>query len=371
MALDRVRLRRPGGAPAADLPLSPSLFTQSSLFGIGIAFSPLHIALLLLLLLGPSPLKRGGLFVAAWLLVSLLEVILLLSVGHGLLLTMEQGSDHRTGLDLLAAGALLAIGQTDLKRLIAYTSVSHFGFIALGIFVMTTQGQSGSALYMVNHGFSTAALFLIAGFLISRRGSRLIEDFGGVQKVAPILAGTFLIGAAMTAGDVYVRGARAEHLESLLEALMRAGCRVDIDARGIRARMTTRPRAVGMVTAPFPGFPTDLQAQWTALLCVADGRAEVHERIFENRFMHVEELARMGADVHVQGGGHAVVQGVERLSGAPVMATDLRASASLIIAGLCAAGESEVSRIYHLDRGYERMEVKLRALGAVIERIPE
>ena len=214
------------------------------------------------------------------------------------------------------------------------------------------------------------------GARIRGAGSSVIEvegvpRLGGMKHaVVPdrIVAGTFLIGAAMTAGDVYVRGARAEHLESLLEALMRAGCRVDIDARGIRARMTTRPRAVGMVTAPFPGFPTDLQAQWTALLCVADGRAEVHERIFENRFMHVEELARMGADVHVQGGGHAVVQGVERLSGAPVMATDLRASVCLVLAGVAAEGRTEVLRIYHLDRGYEHIDEKLASLGAKVTR---
>jgi UDP-N-acetylglucosamine 1-carboxyvinyltransferase len=200
-----------------------------------------------------------------------------------------------------------------------------------------------------------------------------VPRLGGMKHAVVadrIVAGPFLIGAAMTAGDVYVRGARAEHLESLLEALMRAGCRVDIDSRGVRARMTGRPRPVDIVTAPFPGFPTDLQAQWTALLCVADGRAEVHERIFENRFMHVEELARMGADVHVQSGGHAVVQGVERLSGAPVMATDLRASVCLILAAAAAEGTTEVLRIYHLDRGYEQIDEKLASLGARVSRQP-
>jgi UDP-N-acetylglucosamine 1-carboxyvinyltransferase len=172
----------------------------------------------------------------------------------------------------------------------------------------------------------------------------------------------------MTAGDVYVRGARADHLESLLEALMRAGCRIDIDTHGVRARMTGRPQPVDIVTAPFPGFPTDLQAQWCALLCLADGSSEVHERIFENRFMHVEELARMGADVHVLPGGHAVVQGVERLSGAPVMATDLRASVCLVLAGVAAEGRTEVLRIYHLDRGYEHIDEKLAGLGAKVSR---
>ena len=198
-----------------------------------------------------------------------------------------------------------------------------------------------------------------------------VEALGGCEhRVMPdrIVAGTFLIGAAMTAGDVYVRGARAEHLESLLEALMRAGCRVDIDARGIRARMTTRPRAVGMVTAPFPGFPTDLQAQMMALMSTASGASMITETIFENRFMHVPELNRMGARINVHGSS-AIVRGVPHLSGAPVMASDLRASLSLILAGLAAKGETVVNRVYHLDRGYDRIEDKLSAVGAKIRRI--
>jgi UDP-N-acetylglucosamine 1-carboxyvinyltransferase len=198
-----------------------------------------------------------------------------------------------------------------------------------------------------------------------------VEKLGGMtHAVIPdrIVAGTFLIGAAMTRGDVYVRGARADHLESLLEALVRSGSKVDIDTRGVRVRSTSRPRPVDIITAPFPGFPTDLQAQWMALLAVADGRSEVHERIFENRFMHVEELARMGAQIQLLHGGHAVVTGVERLSGAPVMATDLRASVCLVLAALAAEGRTEVLRIYHLDRGYEHIDEKLARLGASVRR---
>ena len=198
-----------------------------------------------------------------------------------------------------------------------------------------------------------------------------VEKLGGMtHAVIPdrIVAGTFLIGAAMTRGDVYVRGARADHLESLLEALVRSGSKVDIDTRGVRVRSTLRPRPVDIITAPFPGFPTDLQAQWMALLAVADGRSEVHERIFENRFMHVEELARMGAQIQLLHGGHAVVTGVEKLSGAPVMATDLRASVCLVLAGLAAEGRTEVLRIYHLDRGYEHIDEKLAQLGASVRR---
>ncbi|MFN2427571.1 MAG: UDP-N-acetylglucosamine 1-carboxyvinyltransferase [Candidatus Binatia bacterium] len=214
------------------------------------------------------------------------------------------------------------------------------------------------------------------GAKIEGAGSSVIEvegvkKLGGMtHAVIPdrIVAGTFLIGAAMTGGDVYVRGARADHLESVLEALMQSGCQVDIDPGGVRARMSQRPKPVNIVTAPFPGFPTDLQAQWTALLCLADGSAQVHERIFENRFMHVGELARMGADLHVLPGGLAVVHGVERLSGAPVMATDLRASVCLVLAGAAAEGRTEILRIYHLDRGYEHIDAKLAALGANVKR---
>ena len=200
-----------------------------------------------------------------------------------------------------------------------------------------------------------------------------VERLGGMNHaVIPdrIVAGTFLIGAAMTGGDVFVRGARADHLESLLEALAMAGCKIDIDTRGVRARTALRPQPVSIVTAPFPGFPTDLQAQWTALMCVAEGRCDIAERIFENRFMHVEELARMGADIRLQAGGRALVTGKETLSGAPVMATDLRASVCLVLAGVAAQGVTEVLRIYHLDRGYEHIEEKLTQLGARVRREP-
>ncbi len=223
-----------------------------------------------------------------------------------------------------------------------------------------------------------AGALIKMGAKIRGAGSSVIE-IDGVERLRGmdhaviadrIVAGTFLIGAALTRGDVFVRGARAEHLESLLDALTLAGCRIDVDADGVRARSGARPCPVGIVTAPFPGFPTDLQAQWMSLMCVADGRSEVHERIFENRFMHVEELARMGADIRLQPGGHAVVTGKDLLSGAPVMATDLRASVCLVLAGLAAEGVTEVLRIYHLDRGYEHIEEKLTGLGAVVRREP-
>jgi UDP-N-acetylglucosamine 1-carboxyvinyltransferase len=184
-----------------------------------------------------------------------------------------------------------------------------------------------------------------------------------------IEAGTFAVAAAITRGDCVVRGARVAHLDSFLLKLEEAGARLDVDVEGIRVRGPDRPRSVTVKTAPFPGFATDLQAQMMALLSVADGSAMITETIFENRFMHALELVRLGADITIEG-NNAVVRGVERLSGAPVMATDLRASVSLIVAGLAADNTTEIRRVYHLDRGYERIEEKLSRLGADIYREP-
>ncbi|MEO8081459.1 MAG: UDP-N-acetylglucosamine 1-carboxyvinyltransferase, partial [Caldimonas sp.] len=164
------------------------------------------------------------------------------------------------------------------------------------------------------------------------------------------------------------RHARAEHLEAVLDKLREAGATIDAGDGWIRVRGDGRLKAVSFRTSEYPAFPTDMQAQFMVLDCIAEGAATVAETIFENRFMHVNELLRLGARIEVD--GHlAVVQGVGKLSGATVMATDLRASASLVIAGLVAEGETVVDRIYHLDRGYDRMEAKLRALGADIERV--
>ncbi len=162
--------------------------------------------------------------------------------------------------------------------------------------------------------------------------------------------------------------ARADHLDAAIDKLREAGAVIEAGADWIRIVGNQRPRAVGFRTSEYPAFPTDMQAQFMALNCIADGTAVVTETIFENRFMHVNELVRLGANIEID--GHtAVIQGVSRLSGATVMATDLRASASLVIAGLVAEGETTVDRIYHLDRGYDRMETKLRAIGADIERV--
>ena len=183
-----------------------------------------------------------------------------------------------------------------------------------------------------------------------------------------IEAGTFLCAVAATGGDVVLKYGRADHLDAVIEKLIAAGATVTALPDGIRVQSQGRLQAQSFRTTEYPGFPTDMQAQFMALNCIAQGTATVTETIFENRFMHVNELVRLGAKIQVDG-KVAVIEGVPRLSGATVMATDLRASASLVIAGLVADGETVVDRIYHLDRGYDCMEAKLRGIGADIERV--
>jgi len=183
-----------------------------------------------------------------------------------------------------------------------------------------------------------------------------------------IEAGTFLCAVAATGGEVVLRHGRADHLEAVIDKLRDAGASVAAVDGGIRIQSHGRLTAQSFRTTEYPGFPTDMQAQFMALNAIADGSSKITETIFENRFMHVNELVRLGAKIQVDG-RFAVVEGVEKLSGAVVMATDLRASASLVIAGLVAEGETIVDRIYHLDRGYDQMEAKLRAIGADIERV--
>jgi len=184
-----------------------------------------------------------------------------------------------------------------------------------------------------------------------------------------IETGTYAMAAVITGGDVELVGARLDQLEAVATVLADAGVEMSATADGIRVRRLNGDlHGVDVMTEPYPGFPTDLQAQMMALMSVAGGAAMITETIFENRFMHVPELARMGANINVHGAS-AMVRGVRRLTGAPVMATDLRASVSLVLAGLAAEGETVVNRIYHLDRGYERLEEKLAACGAVIERV--
>jgi len=223
------------------------------------------------------------------------------------------------------------------------------------------------------------AKFLTAmGACISGAGSPTItitgvkELHGAEHEVIPdrIEAATYAIAAAVTNGEITLRGARADHLHAVLDKLNDSGVKADRSASGITVRRNGKLKPVDITTLPYAGFPTDVQAQMMALMTVTPGISIITERIFESRFMHVSELTRLGADIEIEGPS-AIVKGGKPLSGAPVMASDLRASAALVLAGLAARGTTQVNRIYHLDRGYETMDVKLRKLGARIERIEE
>jgi UDP-N-acetylglucosamine 1-carboxyvinyltransferase len=195
---------------------------------------------------------------------------------------------------------------------------------------------------------------------------------GASHRIMPdrIESGTFLVAAAATGGSVTLTGVRADILDNVLEKLAEAGAAINVDGDRIHLEMNGRPTAVNVRTAPYPAFPTDMQAQFMALNAVAEGSAMMVETIFENRFMHVQELRRLGAEIDIEG-NTCMVRGVKKLEGAMVMATDLRASASLVIAGLVAQGETVIDRIYHLDRGYEHIEAKLSQLGANIRRLKQ
>ena len=195
---------------------------------------------------------------------------------------------------------------------------------------------------------------------------------GAEHEVIPdrIEAATFLIAAGATNGEVTLRGARADHLRAVIDKLSEAGVSVERSGTNLVARRNGKLKATDITTLPYSGFPTDVQAQMMSLLVLAPGISIITERIFESRFMHVSELARLGADIEIEGPS-AIVKGGKPLSGAPVMASDLRASAALVIAGLAAKGSTQVNRIYHLDRGYEQMDAKLRKLGARIQRVEE
>ena len=210
----------------------------------------------------------------------------------------------------------------------------------------------------------------IEGHGSSRIHIQGVEKLNGCEHAVVadrIEAGTFLCAVAATGGDVILKNARGDHLDAIIEKLRDAGVVIEVGADFVRVKASGRLKAQSFRTTEYPGFPTDMQAQFMALNCIAEGTSKVTETIFENRFMHVNELVRLGANIQIDG-KVSVVQGVPQLSGATVMATDLRASASLVIAGLVAEGETIVDRIYHLDRGYDRMEAKLRKVGAQIER---
>jgi UDP-N-acetylglucosamine 1-carboxyvinyltransferase len=214
------------------------------------------------------------------------------------------------------------------------------------------------------------------GAKVSGAGSNIIRIEGVKRLTATahtiipdrIEAGTFMVAAGVTSGNIHIRNCNTDHMEATVNKLRETGMEILREEDGVRAIGNKRIRSVDVKTLPYPGFPTDMQAQFMVLMAQAKGLSVISETIFENRFIHVSELRRMGADIKVEGNS-AIISGVKAMSGAPVMATDLRASASLVLAGLAAEGETEVSRVYHLDRGYERLEEKLAALGARIRRV--
>ena len=266
---------------------------------------------------------------------------------HGARLVMDLVSV--TGTENLLMAATLAKGETVIENAAREPEVIDLAdfLIALGARI---EGAGTDRIYVQG-----------------------VEHLGGGRyDVMPdrIETGTFLVGAAMTGGCVTVTHTRPDYLDAVLQKLREAGAAIEVGTESIRLDMQgRRPRAVDVHTAPHPAFPTDMQAQFCALNSIAEGVGTITETIFENRFMHVLELQRMGADIRIEG-NVAICRGVERLTAAPVMATDLRASAGLVLAGLVASGETLIDRIYHLDRGYDNIEAKLSALGAAIRRMP-
>jgi UDP-N-acetylglucosamine 1-carboxyvinyltransferase len=285
-----------------------------------------------------------------------------INVEHGYIVARVSGTNARlkgaristdmitvTGTENLLMAATLAEGETVLENAAQEPEVTDLAelLIRMGARI---EGHGGSRIRIEG----VERLHAPAG------GHRVIPD--------RIEAGTFLCAVAAAGGEVLLKDVRADHLEVVIDKLREAGTEIECGDDWIRVRAARRPRSVSIRTSEYPLFPTDMQAQLMAVNIIAEGSARVTETIFENRFMHVNEMLRLGASIEVD--GHtAVVHGVPRLSGATVMATDLRASASLVIAGLVAEGDTVVDRIYHLDRGYDRMEAKLRKLGADIERI--
>lgn len=280
--------------------------------------------------------------------------------------------EHGYMLAKLAAGRQRLAGARIVTDMVTVTGTENFlmaASLAEGETVLENAAQEPEVVDLAEMLIAMGAR--IEGHGTSRIRVQGVDRLHGCSHtVVPdrIEAGTFLCAVAATGGDAVLRGARADHLDAVIDKLRDAGAEVSSGEGFIRIRAAGRLAAQSFRTTEYPGFPTDMQAQFMALNCVARGTAKVTETIFENRFMHVNELVRLGANIQIDG-KVAVVEGVERLSGATVMATDLRASASLVIAGLVADGETRVDRIYHLDRGYDHMETKLRGLGADIERI--
>ena len=287
----------------------------------------------------------------------------------GAKIKIENGYVEASAKRLL--GAELFLGGRAGSTVLGTANVMMAATLAEGVTVIESAACEPEVVDVAN--------FLNAmGAKISGAGSPTItitgvkELHGAEHEVIPdrIEAATYAIVAAATNGEVTLRGARADHLHAVLDKLVSSGVKVDRSASGITVSRNGKLKPLDITTLPYPGFPTDVQAQMMALMIMTPGIGIITERIFESRFMHVSELMRLGADIEIEGPS-AIVKGGKPLSGAPLMASDLRASAALVIAGLAARGTTQVNRIYHLDRGYENMDGKLRKLGARIERIEE
>ncbi|WP_153144983.1 UDP-N-acetylglucosamine 1-carboxyvinyltransferase [Dechloromonas sp. H13] len=277
---------------------------------------------------------------------------------------VEQGYVHATASRL--KGARIC---TDMVTVTGTENLMMAACLAEGETIIENAAREPEVVDLANCLVSMGARISGAGTDVIRiQGVDKLH--GATHAIMPdrIETGTYLCAAAATGGDIRLLKTSAAYLDTVVDKLMDAGCEITVERDAIRLAAPQRLKAVSLRTAPYPAFPTDMQAQFMAINCIADGVATIRETIFENRFMHVNELMRLGANIQIEG-NNAIVRGVDRLEGATVMATDLRASASLVIAGLVAQGETLIDRIYHLDRGYERIEEKLARLGARVKRV--
>ncbi|MDP3537121.1 MAG: UDP-N-acetylglucosamine 1-carboxyvinyltransferase [Azonexus sp.] len=279
-------------------------------------------------------------------------------------ITVEQGYVHAKATRL--KGARIC---TDMVTVTGTENLMMAACLADGETIIENAAREPEVVDLANCLVSMGARISGAGTDVIRiQGVEKLH--GATHAIMPdrIETGTYLCAAAATGGDIRLLKTSGAYLDTVVDKLMDAGCEITVERDAIRLIAPKRLKAVSLRTAPYPAFPTDMQAQFMAINCIADGVATIRETIFENRFMHVNELMRLGANIQIEG-NNAIVRGVDHLEGATVMATDLRASASLVIAGLVAQGETLIDRIYHLDRGYERIEEKLAKLGACVKRV--
>jgi UDP-N-acetylglucosamine 1-carboxyvinyltransferase len=279
-------------------------------------------------------------------------------------ITVEQGYVHAKATRL--KGARIC---TDMVTVTGTENLMMAACLAEGETIIENAAREPEVVDLANCLVSMGARISGAGTDVIRiQGVEKLH--GATHAIMPdrIETGTYLCAAAATGGDIRLLKTSGAYLDTVVDKLMDAGCEITVERDAIRLIAPKRLKAVSLRTAPYPAFPTDMQAQFMAINCIAEGVATIRETIFENRFMHVNELMRLGANIQIEG-NNAIVRGVDRLEGASVMATDLRASASLVIAGLVAQGETVIDRIYHLDRGYERIEEKLEKLGAQVKRV--